>query len=119
MENNKFTPQPKPFDGKQGEAMQWLRKFKGYVGVTNIEDGPTSHSFYMMFEGSADNSFCSLADNQKDTLQHIYEAIEEQYGYNKKNSDPNFLLRFEKKKAETKRRRFGLHRSHAGAGTTD
>ena len=68
---NKFTPRTKPFDGKQGEAMQWLRKFKGYVGATNMEDGPASHSFYMMLEGSADNWFCSLADNQAKNAMDI------------------------------------------------
>ena len=80
-----------------------MASFKGYVSATNMEDGPASHSFYMMLEGSADivNWFCSLADNQKDTLQQIYDAFEERYGYYKKNSDPNFLLRFEERKQKS------------------
>ena len=42
--------------------MEWLRKFKGYVGDNNA-----IHCFYMLLNGPAADWFSSLAEESKDT----------------------------------------------------
>ena len=78
--------------------MKWLRKFKGYVGATKAQDTNAIHCFYMLLNGPADDWFSSLADDNKDTLAHLYIAFEERYGQSKKAKDPNFLEQFEERR---------------------
>lgn len=85
---------PHAFSGDKKVAAKWLKKFQAYLGATKIKQVQAVHTFYMLLEGSAEDWYNSLKDNQKQDIDSVYKSFRERYCDATDPSSPDYLDQF-------------------------
>ena len=97
----KMTITPEPFTGSE-EPQNFLDKFEFFSKYQKLNDEQTLSAFPMLLKGPAFDWFMALAENEKDTLNHLKTSFKTRYVSDEDTLWQNVQKVYEMKQDNTK-----------------